>query len=61
LAEIESFLTKPIKVLDVKKDDYTETLMYTEDTTDNWKLLMREAAKEDEIHKAKKAKKKKKK
>jgi ATP-dependent RNA helicase RhlE len=61
LAEIESFLTKPIKVLDVKKDDYTETLMYTQDTTDNWKLLMREAAKEDEIHKAKKAKKKKKK
>lgn len=61
LSEIESFLTKPIKVLDVKKDDYTETLMYTEDTTDNWKLLMREAAKEDEIHKAKKAKKKKKK
>jgi ATP-dependent RNA helicase RhlE len=61
LAEIESFLTKPIKVLDVKKDDYTETLMYTEETTDNWKLLMREAAKEDEIHKAKKAKKKKKK
>lgn len=61
LAEIESFLTKPIKVLDVKKDDYTETLMYTEDTTDNWKLLLREAAKEDEIHKAKKAKKKKKK
>jgi hypothetical protein len=48
-------------VLDVKKDDYTETLMYTQDTTDNWKLLMREAAKEDEIHKAKKAKKKKKK
>lgn len=61
LAEIESFITKPIRVLDVKKDDYTETLLYTEDTTDNWKLLMREAAKEDEIHKAKKAKKKKKK
>ncbi|MEI8136563.1 MAG: DEAD/DEAH box helicase [Bacteroidota bacterium] len=61
LAEIESFITKPIRVLDVKKDDYTETLLYTEDTTDNWKLLMREAAKEEEMHKAKKSKKKKKK
>ena len=61
LAEIESFITKPIRVLDVKKDDYTETLLYTEDTTDNWKLLMREAGKEDLAHQAKKSKKKKKK
>jgi ATP-dependent RNA helicase RhlE len=61
LTEIESFITKPIRVLDVKKDDYTETLLYTEDTTDNWKLLMREAAKEDLAHQAKKSKKKKKK
>ncbi|MEO6305633.1 MAG: DEAD/DEAH box helicase [Bacteroidia bacterium] len=61
LAEIESFLTKPIRVLDVKKDDYAETLLYTEETTDNWKLLMREAAKEEADNKGKKVKKKKKK
>jgi ATP-dependent RNA helicase RhlE len=45
LNKIEKFLDKPIKVLDVKKDDYRETLLYTEDTNDNWKLLMREAEK----------------
>jgi ATP-dependent RNA helicase RhlE len=61
LKEIETFLTKPIRVLDVKKDDYTETLLYTEETTDNWKLLMREAAKEEKESKGKKVKKKKKK
>ncbi len=61
LKEIETFLTKPIRVLDVKKDDYTETLLYTEETTDNWKLLMREAAKEENEAKEKKVKKKKKK
>ncbi|MDP1800632.1 MAG: C-terminal helicase domain-containing protein, partial [Bacteroidota bacterium] len=61
LKEIETFLTKPIRVLDVKKDDYTETLLYTEETTDNWKLLMREAEKEEKESKGKKVKKKKKK
>jgi ATP-dependent RNA helicase RhlE len=60
LKEIETFLTKPIKVLDVKKDDYTETLLYTEDTNDNWKLLMREAEKEEKSVKGKKVKKRKK-
>ncbi len=45
LIQIESFLTKSIKVLEVKKDDYAQTLLYTEDTSDNWKLLMKEADK----------------
>ncbi|MBA3682180.1 MAG: DEAD/DEAH box helicase [Bacteroidetes bacterium] len=58
LKEIETFLTKPIRVLDVKKDNYTETLLYTEDTNDNWKLLMREAEKEEKNPKIKKKKKK---
>jgi ATP-dependent RNA helicase RhlE len=44
LKEIENYLTKPIRVIEVKKEDYTQTLLHTEDTTDNWKLLMREAA-----------------
>lgn len=58
LAVIEKFLTKPIKVLDVKKDDYAQTLLYTEDTTDNWKLLLREAAEADKTKPKKKNKKK---
>lgn len=43
LRQIEQFLTKPVRVLDVKKDDYRETLLYTEDTTDDWRQLMRSA------------------
>ncbi|MBL7894136.1 MAG: DEAD/DEAH box helicase [Bacteroidia bacterium] len=43
---IEKYLHNPIKVLEVAKDDYKETLLFTEDTNDNWKLLMREAEKE---------------
>ena len=58
LTQIESFLTKSIKVLEVKKDDYAQTLLYTEDTTDNWKLLMKEAAVADKTKPKKKNKKK---
>jgi ATP-dependent RNA helicase RhlE len=61
LKEIETFLDKPVRVLEVKKDDYAQTLLYTEDTTDNWKLLMREAEKEDAKRKSKPNKKNKKK
>ena len=58
LTQIESFLTKSIKVLEVKKDDYAQTLLYTEDTTDNWKLLIKEAAESDKTKPKKKNKKK---
>ncbi len=44
LKEIENYLAKPIRVIEVKKEDYSQTLLHTEDTTDNWKLLMKEAA-----------------
>jgi len=60
LKEIEEFLQKPVRIIEVKKDDYKQTLLHTEDTTDNWKLLMREAAQEDS-KKPKKANKKNKK
>jgi len=56
LTEIESYLSKPIRVIAVKKEDYSQTLLHTEDTTDNWKLLMREAAQTD-LGKPKKKKK----
>jgi ATP-dependent RNA helicase RhlE len=44
LKEIENYLSKPVRVIEVKKEDYSQTLLHTEDTTDNWKLLLREAA-----------------
>lgn len=53
LDQIEIFLTKPIRKLDVKKEDYQQTLLYTEDTTDNWRLLIKEA-KDGDKKKAKK-------
>lgn len=57
LKTIETFLTKDIRVLEVKKEDYSQTLLHTEDTTDNWQLLMREAAKEENTRPKKKKKK----
>lgn len=42
LAEIEDFLGKTITVLEIDKNDYQDTLDFTEDTNYNWKELMRE-------------------
>ena len=58
LKEIETFLTKAIRVIEVKKEDYTQTLLHTEDVTDNWKLLLREAAENEKTKPKKKNKKK---
>ncbi len=58
LMEIEEFLNKPIRIIEVKKEDYTQTLLHTEDTDDNWRLLMKEAADADKTKPKKKNKKK---
>jgi ATP-dependent RNA helicase RhlE len=58
LEEIESFLGNEIRVMEIKKDDYTDTLNFTEDTNDNWKALLKEAEEEDMKYKGKKKKKK---
>lgn len=58
LEEIEAFMDKTINVLEVKKADYTETLALTEDTTDDWRKLIRDAEQEDKKYKGKKNKKK---
>src|SRR6185295_1358124 len=47
LKEIEKYLDKPVRVIEIARDDYSETLLHTEDTTDNWRLLMKEAEKEE--------------
>ncbi len=56
LEEIESFLGHEVKVLEIGKDDYIETLEFTDDTDDNWRALL----KEDLEPKSKKKKRKKK-
>ncbi len=43
LAEIEAFLNKPIERLEIKKNDYLDTLDFTEDVDNNWKALLKEA------------------
>lgn len=53
LDEIETFLNKEITVLEIAKEDYTQTLDLTEDVNDNWKQLLREAEREDKNYKKK--------
>lgn len=40
---IESFLNKDISVIDIKKDEYKETIDLSQAGTDDWKSLMAEA------------------
>ncbi len=55
LAEIEANLGKPIQRLELSKTDYQVIVDTTEDTTDNWKLLIKEAeASKDNRRKKKK-------
>ena len=56
LQEIEAFLTKPVKVLEINKADYNETLDLTNDNKHDLKALMREV---EEFEKQKKGRKKK--
>lgn len=53
LDQIEGFLNKEITVLEIAKEDYTQTLDLTEDVNDNWKQLLREAEREDKFYKKK--------
>ena len=43
LAEIEKFITQPIAIVDIKKDDYSQTLAFSEETKNDWKSLLKEA------------------
>ena len=44
LEEIESYLDKKVKVLDIKKDDYLDTIDFTKDHDDDWRSLLKEEA-----------------
>src|SRR5690606_33076986 len=57
LKAIESYLGKPIHVLEIDKEAYVETVVFTDDVnTNNWQLLL----KQEEEHEKKKKKGKKK-
>jgi ATP-dependent RNA helicase RhlE len=56
LDEIEKYLDKPVKVLDISKNEYKKTLDFTEDTDDNWKALLIDAEKTEKLKKKKKKK-----
>ncbi len=55
LKEIEEFLGKSIPVLEIDKNEYIDTLRFTEDVADKWKDVMKEI---DEAEKWRKGKKK---
>lgn len=61
LLEIESNLPKPIKELEIRKDEYKYVLDMSVDKADNWQALLRMNEKEEQEYQAKKKKRRKKK
>ncbi|MFD3001138.1 DEAD/DEAH box helicase [Pontibacter toksunensis] len=57
LDEIQTYLTKDIKVLEVDKEDYEATIDFSAEAKYDWKALLKEAEESDEKVKAAKAKK----
>ncbi len=56
LATIESFLDKPINVLEITKSDYSQTLDLNNDRPDKWKAIAEEIANAEKWEKNKKRK-----
>lgn len=57
LQAIQEYIGKPVSVMNIDKEDYLETITFTEDTpNDNWQLLLDEAEKEDAQRRKKKKK-----
>jgi ATP-dependent RNA helicase RhlE len=56
LNEIESFLEQPIKVLEINKGDYSQTIDFTNEKHTDWKTLMKEIQEHEEPKKKKKRK-----
>jgi ATP-dependent RNA helicase RhlE len=46
LDQIEGFVGKPIRVLEIEKSDYSMTLALTEESSNNWQKLIQDADKE---------------
>lgn len=64
LEQIETFLGKEVKVLDISKEDYFDTKDFTDDHSSDWRALLKEDAQQDlkaksnDVRKKKPAKKK---
>ncbi len=57
LEAIEAWMDKKVRVMEIDKSDYQQTLSFSEDTpNDNWQLLLDEAEKEERQSKRKKKK-----
>lgn len=57
LLDIETFLEQTIKVLDIHKDDYSQTIDLTNEKHTDWKSLMKDIQQQEENHPKKKKKK----
>jgi ATP-dependent RNA helicase RhlE len=57
LEEIEEYIGKAVEVMEINRQDYSETLAFTAETKSDWKTLMREAENE-EVNRKKRKKKK---
>jgi ATP-dependent RNA helicase RhlE len=58
LEDIEAFLEKPVNVIEMDKADYGQTIDFSEDPSNNWKSLLKEAEEEEKKRKPKPKKKK---
>jgi ATP-dependent RNA helicase RhlE len=56
LDEIESFLDKEIKILEINHKSYDETIDLTQEHKEDWRTLMKEASEEEKKFKKKKKK-----
>ena len=61
LEAIEGYITKPISVVEITKTDYKETLSFKQEEEGDWRAVMAEINRLDELYGEKKGKKKKKK
>jgi len=56
LEEIEKYTGKPVDVMNIRNEDYSETLAFTAESKSDWKTLLREAE-ESELNRKKRKKK----
>jgi len=54
LDEIETYLTQPIRIMEVSKREYAETIELTEDVPNKWKAVMQEIEEAEQWKKKKK-------
>lgn len=58
LEKIQEYLGDPIAVINIDPKDYEDTLTFTEDTSHDWRALMKEAEEEEKAAKIKRKRKK---